>query len=297
MNSKPFRYETKKALMGFLFVLPWLIGFIFFFLRPLVSSLLFSFGDVTISNEGLSTSLTGFENYHRAFVVDGAFIPSLTGSIGSMLYEVPIIVIFSLFVAYLLKAKFRGRTFVRAVFFLPVIVTTGIIIEILAGDPVAQEMFSMEQQSALLQAEVLETMLLEAGIPEDIVQFFRNLIDNIFELSWRSGIQILLFLAGLQTIPSSLYEASAMEGATGWESFWKITFPMVSPIILVNLVYSIIDTFTDFSNDTMRMIHEYARQLNLAYSAALSWIYFVIVFAILGLVYAIVNRHVFYQVK
>lgn len=125
---------------------------------------------------------------------------------------------------------------------------------------------------------------------------FMQIVSGVFDLTWKAGLQIVLFIAGLQTIPAQLYEAAQVEGATGWESFWKITFPMITPMLMVNLIYTIIDNFTDYSNVVMKYILNFGRQLDFVYSAALSWIYFVLVFVIVGVVYAVLNRKVVYTV-
>ena len=163
------------------------------------------------------------------------------------------------------------------------------------GDVVASAMMNGQTNSALFDTVSVKTLLLDVGMPYELVDALYTIINGIFELTWKSGIQILLFLAGLQTIPSSVYEACKIEGSTGWETFWKITFPMISPVIMLNLIYTIIDNFTDSaSNQVMITINRLSQQQNLELSAAMSWIYFVIVFLLILVVYALVNRKVYY---
>jgi len=288
--------DKLRARDGLLFVSPFIIGFLFFFIRPLFMSLIYSFNKLGIEVGGLVYEFVGFQHYIRAFTMDPNFVRALTQTTTGMLYNVPIIVAYSLFIAFILNQKFRGRTFSRAIFFLPVIVTSGVVIRIISGDFVADEMISGRAASSMFETFALSELLLESGVRPDIVQFFIDFINNVFDLTWRSGIQILIFLAGLQSIPPSHYEASTMEGASGWVNFWKITFPMLSPIIMLNLIYTIIDGFTDYSNWLMRIVSEYSRTLHIGYSAALSWVYFVVIFAIIGIVYAIINKRVFYMV-
>jgi len=297
MLKKRLSYEKQKSWIGFAFISPWVIGFIFLFARPLIKSLVYTFNKLQIQPNGLIMEFAGFENYRYAFTEDPVFIRLLVESIGNILYQVPLILVFSLFVAVILNQKFRGRFLARGVFFLPVIIASGVIINILRGDTLSAEILSGERVSFLFEVTAFEQMLIQAGLREDLVLFFTSLTNQIFELSWKSGIQILVFLAGLQTIPGSLYEASAMEGATPWETFWKVTFPMISPMIILNLVYSIIDNFSDYTNQVLRLINQHSQNLNMAYSATLAWIYFIVVFVIVGIVYAIVNRHVFYNVE
>lgn len=287
-------YEAKKARAGFLFVLPWLIGFIFLFARFMVQALIYSFSKVKIS--GPVFTFIGADNYKYAFTVDPNFVRMLTDSVVTMLYNVPLILMFSLFIAYILSQKFRGRTAARAIFFLPVIITTGVIINIMKGDTVAQQMLSGKGNSMMFQATALQNILMESGYAPQVVNFMTNMMNNIFEVSWKSGIQILLFLAGLQSIPVALYEASDIEGATAWEKFWKVTFPMLTPIVLLNSIYTIIDSFSDYSNPIIRLIFKYSQELNIEYSATLSWIYFIVIFVVIGIIYRIINKRVFYIV-
>lgn len=297
MKRKRLSYEKRKSWIGFVFILPWVIGFVFLFARPMLNSLIYTFCKVKIQPSRLDKIFVGLENYKYVFTEDPVFIRLLVESIGKILYQVPLIIVFSLFIAVILNQEFRGRFLVRAVFFLPVIIASGVIMNILKGDALSANILSGERVSYLFQVTAFENMLLKAGLNEELVLLFTNLTNQIFELSWKSGIQILIFLAGLQTIPGTLYEASSMEGATAWETFWKVTFPMISPMIILNVIYSIIDNFNDYSNQVIRLINQHAKNLNMAYSATLSWLYFLIIFAIIGLVYAIVNKHVFYSVE
>ncbi len=285
--------HQKNSWTGRLFIMPWVIGFILFFARPIVQSILYTFHRLRLSVDGFEKTYVGLQNYIYAFTEDPDFVRNVTESFGNMLYEVPIIIMFSLFVAMLLNQKFRGRSLARAVFFLPVIISSGIIIEILRADIFAQAITSQET-TYLFQTVSVQDVLVQAGLSLQIVEFFTEIVNRIFDLSWKAGVQILLFLAGLQSIPPALYEVSAIEGATAWESFWKITFPMVSPIILVNIIYSVIDSFTDYGNKVMRMVAEASSQMNFHYSATMVWIYFVIICVAVGLIAAILSKRIFY---
>ncbi len=295
MRKRSYRlsYERRKSLSGFLYTLPWLIGTVYFFLIPLASSLLYSFNKLTIEPNKLLMSFQGMRYYEQALSKD--YIRMLVESIGGLLYQAPTILIFSLFIAVILNQKFIGRTLFRGVFFLPLIIATGVVLGIMNGDVVASAMMNGQTNSALFDTVSVKTLLLDVGMPYELVDALYTIINGIFELTWKSGIQILLFLAGLQTIPSSVYEACKIEGSTGWETFWKITFPMISPVIMLNLIYTIIDNFTDSaSNQVMITINRLSQQQNLELSAAMSWIYFVIVFLLILVVYALVNRKVYY---
>lgn len=291
-------YERKKAIAGFLFITPWILGCVMFFIRPVISSAIYSFNDMKFVPGGIQYELVGFEQYRYALFSDPDFVQQLAGSMGELLVNVPLIIFFSMFVAYLLNRKFRGSGFSKTVFFLPVIIATGVIIEIVTGSNVSQNMMSGgEASSSLFQVTVLQDILSQTGYSEDIVNFITGTVNNIFEVAWKSGIQILLFLAGYQAISPSVYEACQMEGATAWETFWKVTFPMVSPTLLLNVIYTLIDYFSDYSSPVIRSIYQLITELNVSYSAAQSWIYFILIFIVVGIFYVLINRRVFYIVE
>ena len=290
-------YESKKSLAGFLFVSIWVIGFIFFFLLPFLQSVRYSFSDIVLNpNGGYTLNFIGWKNYIKAFTTDAEFLPAVFSSLGAMLYQVPIIVLFSLFVAIILNQKFVGRTFVRGIFFIPIIVANGVILSIMNGDVLSQTIMQGSSSSTLFQSEFLYELMFKSGISQEFVNGLTGVVDSLFALIWKSGIQIIIFLAGLQTIADSMYEAAKIEGATGWETFWKITFPMISPMIILNLIFTIIDSFTDYNNVVMKYINEQQIGMRLAYSSTLGWIYFLMVAVIIVMVYLIINKRVFYQV-
>lgn len=288
--------EKRRSIAGILFISPWIIGFLSLFLRPLISSFIYSVSKTTITTDGLKMDFTGFGGYVRAFLTDMYYVRYLFAQLGSMAYNVPVIIAFSLLMAVIINGRFRGRTFVRSVFFLPVIAGSGIILSIMQGDAMSNSILSGTRSSMLFQTTGLKTILLDMGLGQDIVNFFMSIISGIFVLTWKSGLQILLFLAGLQTVSPSLYESARIEGATRWEIFWKITFPMISPMLVLNVTYTIIDSFTDFSNQVMQYIYSFAKMLDFSYSSVLAIIYFVVVIVVVGIVYAIINRYAVYTV-
>jgi ABC-type sugar transport system permease subunit len=146
----------------------------------------------------------------------------------------------------------------------------------------------------MFQVSALTEMMREMGLGDDITNAITSFTNGIFELSWRSGIQILLFIAGLQTVPPQLYEAANVDGCTAWERFWKITFPLLTPVLIINLIYTVTDHFTSYQNEVMRMILDYGSSFKYSYSATLAWIYFAVILVILGGLYAVTNRRVVY---
>ena len=298
MKIKSFRLSAqgKNSLAGFLFVLPWVIGVATFFIRPLISSITYSVSDVGLAQNGLNIQFIGFENYLALFRSDPDFVRMFTETLTSMLYRVPLIIVLGIFIATLLNQNFRGRLFFRVVFFLPVIVASGYMFNIITGDAAHTIMQSdTAQQSVLFSTGAMRELLLQFGVSESIQDTLLGYASSIFNLLWCSGVQILLFLAGLQGIPGYLREVADMEGITSWQYFWKITFPMLSPIILLNTIYTIVDGFTDASNVLMTKIYDLSMGMQFSTAAAMSWTYFAAVLVLVGILYLFIGRKVFYM--
>lgn len=289
--------NRKRAMMGYLFVLPFIIGLITFFLVPLIQSFIFSINKLEVVEGGYNLLPVGLSNYNRALRVHATYARDLVESVLYMLTNVPLIIIFSFFAANLLNQKFKGRSLARAIFFLPVILTSGVMLVIDSGD-LLQSSLGMTQtdgQEGAFRAVELARLLLRSRLSPTFIDHIISAVDRIYEIVSASGVQILVFLAGLQSISPSLFEASNIEGATGWENFWKITFPMVSPLILVNTVYSIIDSLTNSSNVVIGMIRDTAFASNdYGLSSAMAWLYFLAILVIVGIVVKLVSIVVFY---
>lgn len=288
-------YEQQKARWGFLYVLPWLIGFIVFFVSPLINSFQYSLSKVEMQEGQVSVAYVGFKNFIEAFTVHTSFNRTLVETVLDMVTNVPLIIVFSLFIAVILNQEFKGRTFARAVFFLPVILASGIIASLESSsliEAVQAERVGSRFLNALSSFE-LEKMMLQMGIDESIVVYLTGAVNRIYEIISLSGVQILIFLAGIQSIPSHLYEVAKIEGSTGYETFWKITFPMVSPLILVNTIYTIIDHFA--SNAMTELIRETAfDNFNFGLSSAMAWVYFTVIGIILVVCSYLISKRVFY---
>lgn len=272
---------------GRLFVLPFYIGFALFFMRSAIQSLMFVFNDVSLKPGGFEMVWTGIKNLKYIFTVDPDFNKNLVSSIGALFYQVPVIIIAALFFAIILNSKFKGRTFVRAVFFLPVIIASGVIMGIINSDTFATSLItSSEGMDTTVTASSygLTSLLVDLGLGEKVVSYFSYISSNLYDLMWRTGIQMIIFLAALQSISPALYEASSIEGASAWENFWMVTIPMITPMILVNVVYTIIDSFTDSANSVMTQIQKFFSDQQYDRAAAMSWVYFLVIGIILGIV-------------
>lgn len=302
-------YEKKKGLYGYGFIALWFIGTLWLFVMPVLTSIWYSLCDTKLldkadalemgmTSAGIFTEWNGFNNFVKAFTVDTNFLPKLGASLGEILPNTIVIMIFSLFIAVILNQKFRGRTLARAIFFLPVLIATGPVISVINGDMTSQGISDASQFSTLFKTDLVTELMEFIGIynlNQTFTDVIKTITSDVLNLVWNSGIQILIFLSALQTIPPSAKEAAGIEGATAWEFFWKITFPYISPMILSNLVYTVIDAFVSTDNEVMEYVLAQARDWKYGYSAALAWIYFAIVGACLGIICVIINRFVYYE--
>ncbi|WP_339241813.1 sugar ABC transporter permease [Paenibacillus sp. FSL R5-0517] len=298
MKIKKLSLEQKNRYYGLYFILPWFLGFLFLFMVPLISSFRYSLSNLQVSNEGFSLEYIGLGNFREALFSHESYVRMLTESVLDIVVNTPLIIIFSLFFAVILNQKFHGRVLARAIFFLPVILASGIIASIENGDLMQSVVRNANDMTggglSVMKNLDLTIMLLESGMSPILVEYLTGAVSRIYEIVSQSGVQILIFLAGLQSISPSLYEAAKIEGSTGYEAFWKITFPMLSPLILTNLVYTIVDSF--IRDQTSRLVVDTAfKSFNFGLSAAMSWIYFAVIALILWVTTAIVSRKVFYQ--
>lgn len=287
----------KNAIAGYLFILPFIIGFIAFLGYPLIESIQMSLSEVTVGNGGFSMRFIGINNFKKAFTVDPEFNRFLTESISSMLYKVPATLVFSFFVALLLNQEFKGRGFVRAIFFLPVILSSGVIVGLEYNNTLLQGMEDVVKESGGNSSitATLQTILDTGGMGSKFFGYVFDILDSVYDIAIAAGIQIIIFLSGLQTISTSMYEAAKIEGCTAWESFWKITFPMVSSLILVNIVYSIIDFLIRTDNEVMEKISKtMLMQMDYGFSSAMAWSYFLCVMGIIAVVSLILSKKVYY---
>lgn len=303
-------YEKKKGLYGYGFIALWFIGTLWLFIMPVLTSLWYSLCntklldkagalEVGMTSAGIYTEWNGFYNFTKAFTIDTTFLPKLGTALGEILPNTIVIMIFSLFIAVILNQKFRGRTLARAIFFLPVLIATGPVISVINGDyRTSQGVSDAAQFSTLFKTDLVTELMEFLGIynlNQTFTDIIKDITSGVLNLVWNSGIQILIFLSALQTIPPSAKEAASIEGATAWEFFWKITFPYISPMILSNLVYTVIDAFVSTDNVVMEYVLAQSRNWEYGYSAALAWIYFAIVGACLGIICVIINRFVYYE--
>ncbi len=301
-QKKKRSLSQRRAMKGFIFILPWLIGFIWFYVRSMVMTVQFSFSEMTVNpGGGYTLDFVGLNNFIYAFRAHATYKQVLTTSIGNMLIDVPLITFFSLFMAMLLNRKFKGRTLVRAIFFLPVILNSDAIG---AAMDLARSMMSggiSNSASELAEAasgsgvslEYYIQMFTSLGLPETIIEYISGAVGRISDIINASGVQIIIFIAALQSIPGSMYEVAKIEGATAYETFWKVTFPMVMPHIITNVVYTVVDSFT--RSDVVELAYTTAfKYFNYGLSSVFSLVSTIITCLILVIVCRLIQKRTFY---
>lgn len=289
--------ESKKSLYGRMFVLPWEIGILLFFVAPIVQSIQYAFHEVWFDAvEGIDfVEYVGWGNFKYVLNEDPKFVDHFTTSISNFTYSLPIIVIVSFIFAVILNQKFKGRVFFRSLYFLPVIIATGVVMDFLTNSlgnnlpPIIQ--LTTDASNEYVSGGInFEEVLSSLNFPAEITELMAKYIGMIFNLLWDCGVQIVLFIAGLQTIPEQLYEVSKVEGATSWEEFWYITLPMVSNTLLLVIVYTIIDLLTKTNDPVMKYAYEVMNRPEYHYSSAMLWYYFAIIGVIIAVVLFLYNR-------
>ncbi len=291
MSKKKYRgIEQLKSRYGYMFVLPFIIGFITFFAIPLFQSVWFSLSDVNFTAEGVKTDFIGIESYDYLLTEDASYNVLLTTSLSTVLYSLPIILFLSLILALMLNQEFKGRVFFRALYFMPVIIATGVVIELMfetTNSNIEGAGVSSTLTGSMFGVEDIVQWL---NLPDNIAVYIKNIISNIFDLVWSCGIQTVLYIAGLQSIPRSLYEASKVEGATAWEEFWFITFPMLSNVTLLVAVFTMVDLFTSTRNNLVGKAYSMMEAGIYDITSSMLWFYFIIVALIMGVALLLYNR-------
>ncbi|MBQ8475009.1 MAG: sugar ABC transporter permease [Clostridia bacterium] len=306
-KKKGASLQARKAKAGWFFIAPFLLGFVLVYLPIIWDSIKYSFHEIKIiSGGGYDLLWVGLENY-KSSLLNADFMDALKNGITGLIVDIPTIIMFSLFIAILLNQKMIGRGLFRAIFFIPVILSTGLIASIDASnalsDIMGQEGGGIDTGTGtsgaaeIVSAADLQSLFDNMVVGSELATYVTSMVNNIFDIVNRSGVQMLIFLSGLQGISPAIYESCQIEGASAWETFWKITLPMISPMILVHTVYTVIDSFTSESNEVMNFIDRiYAQPGNgNVLASAMSWMYFLLVILIVAAVAGIFSFFVFYQ--
>lgn len=303
MKKKKLTLTQKRMVNGYMFILPWLIGFIIFYVKSIIQSVQFSLSELSVGAVGgYELEYVGLDNFIYAFREHGTFKQVLTTSVGNMLLDIPLIIFFSLFMAILLNREFRGRTLVRAIFFLPVILNSSAISGALE---LSQQMMAggISAGSSQMAADAASSTGVDVGyyinlfkdlaMSDQVLDYIVAAVGRINNIITASGVQIVIFLAALQAIPGSMYEVAKIEGATAYETFWKVTFPMVMPHIITNVVYTVIDNFA--GSEVVTLAYDVAfTSFDYGLSSVFSLVSTVITLLILVLIVGFIQKRTFY---
>ena len=292
--------KKKKSLLskrresgGYIFILPWFIGALIFFIYPFIQSIYFAFCDLTFSDKGLVKKFTGLENFRVVFFENPEVFQKLVNSVTQMLTELVLIITLSFILSIILNQNFHGKTFARAVFALPLIVSSGVLLSIFKTSVFSQSQEAIAE-TTVFQASGVQAMLESAGVGQGLINTIVGWVNSLVDMLWKSGVQIIVFLSGIQSIPPSYYEVCDIEGATAWQRFWRVTFPIMMPFCFLNIIYTIIDSFTYQSNPVMLQIMQYFGNLQYAFSNALALAYFVVIIIIIGIIAKLISGHIVY---
>ena len=285
-------FNRRKIMYGRMFILPWEIGFVLFFMGPLVQSLILVFSDLDkerlIAEGVFYTKWNNFANIYKYLFEDTTYVDDLVNTVGGVVYTIPLIVALSLIIGVILNQKFKGRIVFRSIFFLPVIIATGVVIMYLQGDASATEM-----RGGTGNGIDVSNLLQSINLPPNVTSKVLGFVNQIFDLFWKCGVQIVLFISGLQSIPEQLYEVCRVEGANKWEEFWYVTFPMLSGTTLLVLVFTAIETFVDPKNPIMSYGFAAIQQNMWVEAPTMMWIYFAVVGTLLALVVLLLRKFMF----
>lgn len=276
-NKKQKGIESLKSRYGFLFTLPWLIGLVVFFMIPIIQSVIYSFSDLRIDASSVNTTFSGFKNYKFILFEDPNFINNLLSGLKNIFIQVPFILVLSMILGILLNNEFKGRIFFRSLYFLPVIIASGVVLNIFLGAARGDATEVAVAESVSFGMIDFSSVLEGLALPTTILDYLSIALDNIFMLIWQSGIQIVLIIAGLQTIPDLLYEVAHVEGATKWEQFWFITLPMMIRTMLLVVIFTIVEVVTINTNPVMEQGYSYFGNIEYGTGSAVLWFYFTIV--------------------
>lgn len=294
-NRRKRGVESIKSRTGFMFVLPWIFGIIVFVIVPLFSFLYFGFAEVTLTQDGLNYTFEGLKFYKQLFNEDAYYFNYFTESLFALFKSVPIVVALSMILAIILNQNFKGRLLARATFFLPVIIASGVVMNVISGFDMAGNfsasagLSGAENTSEYMEVINFAAILEQLNLPGGMGKLISEYLNDTFNLIWSCGVQILLFVAGLQTIPAQLYEVGKVEGITPVEEFFYITVPMLGRVIMLVIFYSMVELFVDKSTIVDNALVQ-MEELNYSVSSAMLWPYFVTVGLIIGIVIFLYNH-------
>lgn len=290
-TKKSRSIERRHSQNGFLFILPWLIGVFLFFLRPLFQTIAFSFSKVSVDLGGFNIKFSGLDNYKYALFESPEYLNNLLDSLTEFSYQIPIILILSFIIAVVLNSKFIGRSFFRSLYFIPVIIINSIVMRFLGNSSSVEELSGAAQSAYLSGLIDFESLFLQMGIPSETTNLIFGYVNQIFDLVWQCGVQIVLLISGLQSIPEQLYEVSKVEGASKWEEFWYITVPMLGNSIVLVVIYTVVEFCVSTNNKVITQAYKALLDQQIYdISSAMLWLYFAVVGGITALLFVLFHR-------
>jgi len=279
MTKRKMSRALRENLIGYSFIGIWIVGFFIFMFYPFISSLIYSMSEVRILGSGIDVKFHWFENFRKIFQIEEGFqfIEALISFLKEIIFQVPIIIVFSVLIAVLLNQPLKGRGMFRSIFFLPVIISSG---------PVINELITQGAGGAAIFESYGFIRIIENTLNPGLAAPIISVFSEIIIIFWFSGVQILIFLAGLQKVDRQIYEAARVDGAGPWESFWKITLPSLSTLVFINVIYTIVLLSTFSENAVIMSIKSNMFNINTGYgmASAMAWVYFIIVMLMIGLV-------------
>lgn len=286
--------ESLKRRYGIAFVAPWVFGFVVFVAVPVITTVIYSLSTVVMSESGPKSTFIGFRHYYYLLFENSVFVDKLAQSLGGVFTSLPIIVSLSLILAVILNQDFKGRTLMRSVFFLPVIISSGVVMYVLNGGGVSGDVSISNAlnggQSQYISGIDFSGILAKLNLPSDANDLMMNYLSNTFNLIWSCGVQTLLYIAGLQTIPDQLYEVAEVEGATAWERFWFVTFPMLGRVTLLVIFYTMVELFIEKSALVDEVLQDMRWHTIYDTTSAQLWIYFLCVSVVMGILMLLYNK-------
>ncbi len=275
--GKVSKSRIRHIITGYAFISVWIIGFAVFSLYPLIYSFSLSLNKVNIGATGIQSTYIGSQNYSQLFTLDVEFLQALIRYFQQIIISVPLVIILSLVLAILLNSKLRGQTIFRAIFFLPVIIISGPVMEILTKNKIFETMITFDNSSVFA--------LLESNNIDWLATTVVFLVTNIGNLLWYTGVPILIFIVGLQKIPQDMYEASFIDGASPWQSFWKLTLPSLVGFILINIIFTVIQISTMDNQQIIKIITSrmFDLKYGFGYASSVAWIYFLVLLFVIGI--------------
>ncbi len=291
MRSKKNRgINALKAKYGWICISPWIVGLILFFISPIIQSIIYSFSSVSLGVGGMNIQFVGLKNFRYIFLENADYLDYVAQAFVKFVYSFPVIIILSLILALMLNQEFKGRILFRALYFLPVIIAAGPVLKtVLSAEQSGISNIAQDESIAMSMFNVSE-IVDAVGLPQQLATYFVSIIDGITGLIWNCGIQTVLFIAGMQAIPTLLYEVSKVEGATKWEEFWLITFPMLGRVILLVSVFTMVELMVDPTNPLISLAYSFMKSQFYGESSAMLWSYFVVIGLIMAALLAIFKK-------